>query len=47
MPQGAIIRNVTRAMRTIKQVELMGREWARDIAAGAGPGAPFLLTQNT
>ena len=27
MPQGATIRNVTRAMRTIKQMELMGYEW--------------------
>lgn len=30
MPQGATIRSVTRAMRTIKQMELMGYEWGED-----------------
>ncbi len=30
MPQGATIRNVTRAMRTIKQMELMGYEWGEE-----------------
>lgn len=30
MPQGATIRNVTRAMRTIKQMNLMGYEWGED-----------------
>ncbi len=30
MPQGATIRNVTRAMRTIKQMRLMGYEWGDD-----------------
>ena len=30
MPQVATIRNVTRAMRTIKQMKLMGYEWGED-----------------